>query len=275
MKILVSLLIVTILFTLGCDRSSNDEGSAVNAGGTADASVKRIKPERDSKVVARVNGVPIYEDEVKDKPLKSLITDEILYQDGLNRGLLHKYENQVMAFQMSLIVNDVKRSILEDMPPSKQITNEDIDEYYKKSIDKYRYAHLQEINSPDKNLAEEIKQMAAEGKDLQDIANKYSESGTEITVNDLGYNKALLTHFSDIEQGSITDIIEKRDGTFSILKILEVKERPLQNSKAAIKSSLEARRRAMAITNYANKVAEESGMNVEILDNPGENKSSK
>lgn len=274
MKIIVSLLVLTVLFSLGCDRSSDNQGPATDAGG-ADTTVKRIKPERDSKVVARVNGVPIYEDELDGKPIDTLITEEILYQEGLKRGLLDKYENQVMAFQMSLIVNDVKRSILDDMPPTKPITNEDIEKYYQDSIDKYRYAKLQEINFADKNLGEEIKQMAAEGKELQDIEDKYAESGNEVTVRDLGYNKELLTHFSVVEQGAVTDVIEKSDGTFSILRIVEVKETPIQHSRAAIRSALEARRHATAINSYASNLVEENDMNIEILDNSGDNKQDK
>ena len=98
-------LLFAILLIIGCGQSdtNNDsttdekpiaeqnqaESGSGNAGDTA-------QPERVGKVLARVNGIPIYEDDLNGKNLDFVITEEVIYQAGLKQGIDKQYKDQVL-----------------------------------------------------------------------------------------------------------------------------------------------------------------------------------
>lgn len=276
MNKLVPVLLLTLLLSSACGQSGNKEGSADKpANSTQDQNgntiTTRYKPERSGKIVAKVNGVPIYEEELNGRPVKSLITDEILYQEGLKEGIEKKYQDKVMQYQMSLVVKDVKSSILENMPPEKEVTDKELLDYYNQHKDvNYTNIRIQEINFPDKKLGDEVLKMAQEGKELQDIANSMSNSGSKVTVNDLGFNKQLYKYFKVKEVGAVTEVISKQDGTYSVLKVLEVKEVPFDTAKNVLKYTVESRKKGAAFDEYAKKIAKENGMKIEIVTDSGQ-----
>ncbi|MEQ9618262.1 MAG: hypothetical protein RIG61_03700 [Deltaproteobacteria bacterium] len=281
MKRIIPLLLLTVMFSFACSQPEESENSTTtNSENTVEVQqkdsaekqqtdaqtenqIKRVKPEKKGKVVARVNGVPIYEDEINGKSLNSAITDEILYQEGLKRGLDEKYEDRVMEYQMSLVVRDMKSRILGDLPPTKEVSNEEIEEYYEANKDKYMNIKMEEINFSDKEKSEEIKKMVGDGKDFKEIESQYPES--DVKFNDLGYNKKLMRYFDTKEVGAVTEVIEKGDGTYSVLKIVEIKEIPTHQVRNSIKHSLEARAKAQAYNDFAEKIKEESSVNIEII----------
>ena len=253
----VPILILALLILFGCKQSEQSE-----------IHTKRFKPERNEQILARVNGVPIYQDELKGNPLNSLITNEILYQEGLRLGLDKKYEEKVMSYQMSLVVNEMKSNISKEMPPTREVSEEEIESYYKEAKLKYSNARLQGICFSDKDLKDEIYKMAAEGTDFQDIANKYLDSKAKVVVEDIGYNRELNKYLKKIEVGAMTEVIEKRDGTYCIIKIVSIQQMPIQSSKKAIKNILRAQRNSNELNNYARQLAKEKNMDIVILNTP-------
>ena len=276
MNKLVPVLLLTLCLLSACGQSGNKEGSSDKSANSTqnqngNTVTTRYKPEKSSKIVAKVNGVPIYEDELNGRPVNSLVTDEILYQEGLKEGIDKKYQDQVMQYQMSLVVKDVKSSILENMPPEKEVTDKELLDYYNQHKDlNYMNLRIQEINFSDKKLGDEILKMAQAGKELQDIASSMSNSGSKVTVNDLGFNKRLNPYFKVKEVGAVTEVISKQDGTYSVLKILEVKEVPFDTAKNVLKYTVESRKKGMAFEKYANKIAKENGMKIEIVTDSGQ-----
>ena len=273
MNKLVPVLLLTLCLLSACGQSGNKEGSSDKPANSQNGNTvtTRFKPERSGKIVAKVNGVPIYEDELNGRPVKSLITDEILYQEGLKEGIDKKYQDKVMQYQMSLVVKDVKSSILENMPPEKEVTDKELLDYYNQHKDlNYTNLRIQEINFSDKKLGDEILKMAQAGKELQDIANSMSNSGSKVTVNDLGFDKRLSPYFKVKEVGAVTEVISKQDGTYSVLKILEVKEVPFDTAKNVLKYTVESRQKGMAYEKYADKIAKENGMKIEIVTDSGQ-----
>lgn len=277
MKILISILLTALLLSSACGQSGTKEApsdKSDSAGQNQNGSTEgaRSKPERNSKVVARVNGVPIYEDELNGRPVESLITDEILYQQGLNEGLDKKYEDKIREYRMSLVVREIKDKITEGMPPEKELTEKDLLDYYNSTKDvNYTNLRVEEINFPDESLGEQIIKMAKEGKDFRAIAEDLSNAGPNITVKDLGYDRRLNTHFDVKEVGSLSGVIRKSDGTYSVLKILEVKVIPYDKVKSKIGFVVEASRKGAAYNQYAKKLAEENGFTVEIVENTPSN----
>lgn len=250
----VPVLILVLLLLCGCKQIEKSENNA-----------KRFKTEKNETVLARVNGVPIYQNEIKRDSLNSLITDEILYQEGLKRGLDKKYEEKVMLYQMSLIIDEMKRNISGELPPTKPVSDEEIESYYNEAILKYSHAKFQGVCFNDKNLKDEIYKMATEGIDFQDIANKYKDSKSKVVVENIGFNRELNNRFKKYEVGAMTDVIEKKDGTYCILKIESIQQIPFQVSKKAIKNILQAQRHADALNEYARKLAKEKNMDIVLV----------
>ncbi len=268
MKRIILLIVLTLMCTYACKQpAKNDNNTTTNSENMVEAQTgdqtKSAKPEKSGKVVARVNGEPIYEDDIRSQDIESAITEEILYQEGLKRGLDKELEDKVLAYKKSIIVRNMKSDILQNMEPYKEISDEDIKQYYEDNKMKYTNVKIQEINFSDKGMADEIEKMAGEGGDLRDIADNYQDS--DVKFKDIGYNRQLTTYFDKIEVGSVTGVIEKKDGTYSILKIVDVRETPLNQVKNPVKENLEALRKRRAYNDYVKKIAEENNFKVEII----------
>lgn len=262
--------LIAAILCLGCGQSGSGDGKGDNTGeaGQSDsqtAKAERYKPKRDSKVVAYVNGVPVYEDELRGGTVDMAVTNEILFQEGLRRGVDKKYEQQVEDFRTSLVVREVRMDIMENLPPMKEVTDEDILQYYNRSKDKYSAYHMVEINFSDENLGPEILKLAGEGQALRDIANSLAGKDPKVIFNDLGTRREFVQYFDDREVGSLSEIVKRSDGTFSVLKIVEVKQTPLANIKFSIRNNLEARREATSIENKSREIARENNMEIEIV----------
>ena len=263
------ILFAAVLF-LGCSQSGTGDGKGDTGGeagrsGSETTKVERYKPKRDAKVVAYVNGVPIYEDELRGGTVDMAVTTEILFQEGLRRGVDKKYEQQVEDFRTSMVSREVRMDIMEKLPPMKEVTEQDIQEYYNRNKGKYSAYHLVEINFTDETLGPEILKQAGEGKELRDIANSLAGSDPNVVFNDLGTRREFIQHFKDRELGSLSEVIKKSDGTYSVLKIVEVNETPLANVRFSIRNNLEARREATSIENKAREIARENNMKIEIV----------
>ncbi|HVY55814.1 MAG TPA: hypothetical protein VHC46_08675, partial [Thermodesulfobacteriota bacterium] len=102
-------------------------------------------------------------------------------------------------------------------------------------------------------------------KDFNDIAKELPGGGSEVKVNELGYDRKLNVFFDVKEVGAISNVVDKKNGTYSVLKIEEVKVIPFENVKNPIKFIVEARRKAAAYNAYARKVVEQKNYQVEIV----------
>lgn len=270
MKKTIPVLLTVLLLLSACGQSGTKESA--DKSGNTNQEPASYKPESSSKVVARVNGVSIYEDELNGRPVDSLVTDEILYQEGLKEGLEKKFQNKIREYQMTLVVREIKNRVIDNMPPEKEITEKDILDYYNSMKDlNYTNYRIEEINFQDEKQGEQIIKMAEEGKSFGDIAKSLSNAESQVTANDLGFNKNLRIYFEAKEVGSISKVVRKKDGAFSVLKITEVKEAPYNSVKNTIKYVIEARRKGAAYDQAAKEIAKENGFTVEIVDRTSRN----
>ena len=269
--------LLTVLLTLSACGQTGTKEQADKSGNTDQEQYGNqvpasYKPESSSKVVARVNGVPIYEDELNGLPVDSLVTDEILYQEGLKEGLDKKFQKKIRDYQMTLVVREIKNGVIEKMPTEEKITDKELLDYYNSVKDsKYTNYRIEEINFQNESQGEQIIEMAKEGKSFRDIADSLSNAKSQVTAKDLGYNKNLRIHFDAKEVGSISKVVPKKDGAFSVLKITEIKETPYNNVKNTIKSVIEAKRKGAAYDQAAQEIAKENGFTVEIVDKTSRN----
>ena len=266
MKTAVPVLLIALLFLSACGQSGTKEKAGAGDQQPCSNTTGIVKPEKSGKVVARVNGVPIYEDELNGRPVDSLVTDEILYQEGLSEGLEKKYQDKVMQYQMSLVTREVKDKILSGMPPEKEITEQELRDYYNTAKDtNYTNLKVVEINFTDRKLGDKILKMAQEGKDFNDIVKELPDAGPEVKVNELGYDRKLNAFFDVKEVGAISKIVNKKDGTYSVLKIEELHVIPFESSRSTILYIVESLKKGAAYKRYAQKIAKEKNYDVEIV----------
>jgi len=275
MKLRNLALLFTVLILMACNQSDSTDKTQPADNTNADniqsessmndkTSAVETEPKREGKVIARVNGQPIYEDDSKGRNVEYLISEEIIYQEGIRQGFDKKYRDKVRDFERSLIIRGTKESILENAGPTKEISDEEIQNYYEMNKDRYTHIRIHEISFPDSNLGNEIIEKAKGEEDLQNIANSYPDM--VMNVNDIGYNRGMIPQFKTREVGAVSEVIQKPDGTFSVLKIVEVKDIPLRASKNSIKHILKAKRKARMFDNYAQKAADENNMTIEIIE---------
>jgi len=253
MKKLFPLLVLIILFAAGCERFDKKQATT----GTEETTQK--------KVVARVNGRPIYEDELKGRPLETVIDYEILYEAGLKQGLDKKVEKAVEDYRKRLILTALQKEIMNNLPKEENVSDEEIEKYYKENESEYRYLRIKEIAVEDKNLAEEIHKRALKGEDFEKIASDYSKSGTRITVRDLRFNMTYNDFFSGKDVGSVSEVVQEGN-QFKILKLTEIKEIPHYKVMEAIRHTILAKRKAQAVHEFAEKFKNENKIEVEILE---------
>ncbi len=265
-------LLFVFMILLGCNQSdtntesSPDEQAATDTQTSSTNDTKSDKQEETAGVVvARVNGSPIYEEDLRGRNVEFLVTEEVIYQIGLKQGVDKDYEEQVRKYQKGLIIKGTKAKILENADPAKKISDEEIQEYYDRNKDKYSYLRIHEISFPDPKMGEEIKAKAEKGEDLQEIANGYPDK--PVTVSDRGFDRTMVENFSDNrEVGAISEVVQKPNGTFAVLKIVEVREVPMKVSKKSIRHILEAGRTAQLYENYAREAAKENNIEIEIIE---------
>ncbi|MGQ0794073.1 MAG: peptidyl-prolyl cis-trans isomerase [Deltaproteobacteria bacterium] len=254
MKKFLSLLLVSLVVFSGCQSAKKSEEAAVENGSE--------KKEINQKVVARVNGRPIYENSVRGKGFDEVITDEILYEVGLKRGVDKEIQEEVEEYQKRLILAKIKRPLILGTPKDKTITDEEIDKYYKDNEAKYTIVNLKEVSTRDKAAAEQIHRKALEGGDLEQIA---SEAGAQ--VKDLRYNRKHSHLFVGKPDGAISEVIAERS-EFKVLKLVETKKIEPEKARQSIVYAIMALKRDEAVNQKAQELMKENNITVEILERP-------
>jgi hypothetical protein len=259
MKKLFPFLFLVVLILAGCGGESKKKEEAKKETTSQET--------KSGKIVARVNGRPIYEGDLRGASLQEAIDEEILYQEGLKRGLDKQFEKAVEDYKKRLIVSALKKDIMGNLPKESEaaVTDKEVEDYYKENQSKYRILRLKEIVVEDKGLAEEIHKRALAGEDLEKIASDYSKSGKSVVVRDSRWNRRYNDLFSGKAVGAISDVIQEGN-KFKILKLVETKDIPLNKVKQFIKYNILAKRRADAMHEFAEKIKKENNIKVEILE---------
>ena len=252
MKKLFPLLALLILFAWGCERFGKKQETKY----TEEATQKTV--------VARVNGRPIYKEDLRNRPLEGAIDYEILYEAGLKKGLDKKVERTVEDYKKRLVVTALQRDLVSNLP-KEEASEQEILEYYNNNKSKYVSLGIKEITVEDKNLADEIDKKALAGEEFEKIVADYSNSGKKITLDDSRFNRKYNNRFAALEVGSVSEVIE--DGnTFKIVKITEVREMPFDKVKQAVKYTIGAQKKGQVIHEYAEKMKNENNIKVEIIE---------
>ena len=177
MRKVFPLLLLIALINVSCTQSEKKEEAKKDAAKTEATTADKQENGTGKKVVARVNGKPIYEEDLQGRPLRMVINEEILYQEGLKKGLDKRFQGEIDVYKKRIIAETVKRELLIGLPKAKEIevTNEQIKNYYEKHPDKYTFISVKEISLPDKSTAEEVRKKLLAGEDPVKIKSDLGE----------------------------------------------------------------------------------------------------
>lgn len=265
------LIFIIFLLPLGCKQKdetklSEEVTTETQSSQTKDENTvppEMVSPEK--KVVAKVNGRPIYQEDIKVRKLEYAIVDEILFEEGLRRGLDKGINDQINnKYKKYLIVNAIKLEIQKNLPKGQEPTDKEIEDFYKKYESKYTYLTAIGISVRDKNIAKKIRKKAVKGQNFEKIASDYSDSGVIVSPKDINLTIDKNNYFRELRVGSISDIVEV-NGSYVIYKTIKVRKIPLSKVKTAISYSVIAMKLSQAYSDFAEKVKKENNIKVAII----------
>jgi len=262
MKRLLPFIVLIVLFAWGCGKSEKKEETVQIKETPIKEAVQTSALDR---VVARVNGRPIYEKDLGGRPLEYVITDEILYEEGLKRGLDKKFEPRIEQYKKSLIVNAMKNEIADKLPKDEEVSDKEIEDYYKENESRFTHMRVKQMIFEDKNLAEEARERAIKGEDFEKIASDLSaKSGKNIPVKDLVFGVRYNEMFKGKNIGSVSDVIQEGD-EFKVVKLVEVRRIPIFKARSSIQYLILAKKKNDALRDYTERLSKEENIKVEIL----------
>jgi peptidyl-prolyl cis-trans isomerase C len=215
------------------------------------------KPEPPSKIIAKVNGAPITEEDLRfrlpgrhgerkasenqQKALDDLITEELLYQQGLKVGLDKDpgYRAQVARIERQL--EHVKRAEMTrrvyntQVAAKIEITQAAAKNYYEKNVNQITTElHLGVISFNNKERAEEALQKIRGGATFESIARSVMRSQVSAGRDpwDLGFLSWGQIPIDFVEAvyrlnpGQISDIVSSKRTGYQIFKVFGDRKNP-------------------------------------------------
>lgn len=265
MKRLFSLILFSALVFSACSQTEKKEEAKQGTQSEAQSGAKQEPQveQSDKTLLARVNGNPIYKEDLNGRRLKGAIRDEILYQEGLKQGLDKKFEKDFENYKKRFIVESVKKDLLQNIA-KQEASDEEIEEQYNKNIDKYTFLSLTEISTADKSTAEEIRKKLIDGVDANQIASEYVKSGIKVSPANFGFVKKYNDLFEKKETGQVSKVVEEGD-QFKVFVITNVRSIPLLKAKKSLQYNVMAQKRGKIIHDMVEKMKTENNITVEIV----------
>ena len=266
LTIFLAIIILTSL-NLGCKKQEKEQvkPSPSPAGTPAPTGESQLKKEN---AVAIVDGVPLYAEDLRGERLDNAITNEILYQEALRQGLDKKYEKQVELFKKKMVTGAIISEILNNTPNVEEVTDEDIERFYKENMNRYQNIRVVELSTDDQKVAGEIEKEAEKGEDFEKISSEFSTPARNYMINAKRFQEIYGKAADKVEVGSV--IAAKQDDKYKILKIVHVTDIPISKARQTIYFAVKAQKKQAAINGYVDKIKQENNVRVEI---PGEGKS--
>lgn len=167
------------------------------------------------------------------------------------------------------LANQYITGLFEKITKDVKATDEDVVKYYQENVKQFdpstvKAKHIL-VTKDKKDLAEEIKKKAQEGKDFDKLMEEYKGKEGVQEAADLGefeYTK-MVPEFSKaafaLEPGKVSDLVETEYG-FHVIKLVKKNEKPVQKLeevREAIKEQLQQTVQYEAYDKYINEKKEE------------------
>lgn len=244
------------------DITGDDEKAVEKTGQFEETSEKPGKTPDDKTIVATVNGIPIYKEELIGKSTNDAIENEIFYVAGLEKGFDEKFADQINDYKKRIISSAVKKERLKDLEEVK-VTEEDMKTYYKNNESKYMHLIVQQISVKDEAIAKEVMEKAEAGEEFKDIASGYRENNTDVRVKEFRLPTQYNDLFEEKKIGSLSEIQTGIQG-YELFKITEIQRIPFKKAEQAIRHDISSQRKAENMSEYARELKEKYGIEVDI-----------
>jgi peptidyl-prolyl cis-trans isomerase C len=207
------------------------------------------------KILAKVNGVPITEDDLafqiskahgepaqsKGRDLEQVIKEELMYQQGLKLGIDKEPSYRAKIAELEMQLNNMKRleitrRVFNSQVASKvNIGDKEVKDYYAKNADKIGTdLHLGMISYNSKEAAEKALARIKGGESFEKIAAE--KAGPAATGGnkpwDMGYAtwEQIPIDFVDgvyrLKPGQVSDVVSMKDTGFYLFKLFESRKNP-------------------------------------------------
>ena len=225
---------------------------ALGVSGCSGTKEPAAKPQPAAKVLAKVNGTPITEDDLrlsartahgmapegeKLRALDDVIQGELLYQEGLRLGLdkdpgylkeMAKMEKQLANMKRG----EITRRLYNTQVASKvEITNQEAQEYYNKNVDQIQAElRLGMIKFSNKEEAEATLKKIRSGEPFKKVAEANLPQGMPATHRppwDLGFvtwdriPDEFWPAVYKLKPGEVSDVVSSKRSGFHIFTLLE------------------------------------------------------
>jgi len=281
-----------IAIVLGLSFSS--VGCNEKGGGKADTKAKantEVKA-KDSKVVATVNGEPIFQSELDDyrtarhippgraddkKLLDDLVTQKVVYQNAIKEKLDKdpKIAKELAQMRTRILLSAAVRKAMSDIKVTEQELHAEYDKL-KQGMDstEYKASH---ILVKDEAQAKKIIAQLGKGADFADLAKKYSTDPSSKKGGELGWfnPKQMVPQFSQalsqLEKGSYTKVPVKTRFGWHIIK-LEDKRQAEPPAFDDIKARLERMLKQQKVRDDIQGLKDKADISIKIETNEPEMK---
>jgi hypothetical protein len=254
-------LLTLISFNIGCEKQK-EEKVTPSPSPVAQTPTPKESAAKENQIIARVNGKPIFREDLSRKGLNQAIMNEIFYQEGLRTGVDKSVEDKVEKYKRELVVGIIIGEYLDALPDLQKVSDEEIERYYEDREKTFDYVRIQQVTVTDNKIAEDIMQRAKDGEDLAKIAKELS-----VPIKTSGIKPNVLAKkniFSTIEVGSLSDIVED-GGTYKIFKIIAIGSYPLSKFKSIIISKIKSQKRSQALQEYMDQIIKDNNIKVETF----------
>ncbi len=213
--------------------------------------------QQQGSVLAVVNGEPITEEDLKysltiahrkedlssagelnlTQYIQKLVDDKLIVQEAQRMGM-EDYPEIQQAVQAYILRESVVRLYNEEVVSKVEITEEDINNYYKKNYERVLLGII-EVDSAE-NGQEILLQLQKEA-DFKELAQKYSKhpsqkDGGEVILRRNSLAPSIEMAVSNLKPGEFSDVLEIKDKKYYIIKFIRSEEAPDSEIESVRKS---------------------------------------
>lgn len=259
---------------------------------------KRFVFHENGKLIAKVNDIRIYENDIKlrlnslEEEMNDDLKKAILYEAYLDKYFLLKYKKDIFdKEEIDMIVNDMKKKIIKNKFLEKnvleKITEADLKKKYEKNVEYIKQKEERKISHilvEREEEAERIRKNILRFDNFEYQAEKYSlDKISAIKGGDLGYllkTEISLPEFADIafllNKGEISKPVKTEKG-WHLIKVEDIRNVEIKDFDE-IKDVLQMQLENELVSNYLNKIlsnAEIKIINDSIFNTINNNKNEK
>lgn len=225
----------------------------------------KMSSEDQNKIVAKVNGKPILQKDLKGRPVRDVVNHEIIYQEGLSQGLDQDpaITELIEEYKKGLVTRAMTNKIIEESG-ALTASEQEISALYNEKIDNYTRLYVEQIITGSKAIAEEYQQRAAAGESFEDVSKYFETKKIKLAVAQTKIPRSLNKHFPNKKKGQVSPAV--KDGpNYKVMRVLKVQQIPLRSVSKSLEAEIMAHKRPKVIAEYANKTVQEKGIKVEIM----------